>query len=1370
MSPSIASGEATFTLHAIQNPNEVVNWSEKKGALRPYYVSGEAWEAIYANFVSRVGSTIGQYNSALAENATALSNLGTYEENASSLMYFILGQCGLGEINQRYLLGAFGRGRILSYEMWGEVRNGQPVLHYANGKVREFFILGSVPGSFTGVPGDTARLQVNSGDGSWNLTESDGTLFHFSPDPTVAGRVRLDYAQDLNSNRVTFGYTSGRLTGLSTNNGDTTTYQYNARGRINQMTDPVGRLTTYSYDASGEHLLSISSLQGTTSFTYVSGQGAAREHAPQSVTASDGTHTFFEYDVQGRLIRTSRDGGAESKIYAYDGSGGVTITNALGASTRMFYNHFSQLGRMIGPLGAVQEYTYDNDHQLITLTGEGGIRTSMTYDDRGNRTGLNTPLGASLSASFGDTGNLAGLVDPRGNRTNFDYDPKRNLTRVIYPDGSAQQFDPDGQGRTIRWVNRRGQAVQYTLNSLGLTTRKEYPDGSGVDYTYDGRRNLQTISDARGIITFTYDGTDRLIRIDYPGGRFLVYTYDAHNRRAGLTTQDGFKVNFSYNSLGRLAGLTDGTGQILASYAYDPAGHLARKDLGNGTYATYEYDAAGHLLHLVNFNQSGTVISRFDYQYNRRGLMTRMTTPEGNRDYQYDASGQLVQVTLPGGRTIQYDYDLSGNRRGVTDNGTITEYFTNNLDQYSSAGPAEFRYDLDGNLISKQSSGITWTFSYNVENRLIGISGPSFSASYEYDALGNRATVVTNGVRREYQHDGGNLIGEYDGAGGLLAHYAHGQGLAARIDAAASRYYYHFDGSANTAQVSGSGGGILNTYSYLPFGEHLSGTEVIPNPFTFVGQFGVMEEGVGLYFMRHRFYDPGQGRFIQPDPIGLAGKDTNLYRYAGNLPNLRIDPSGLLYGGVITSQMMNQGTQVDWSNPGQVQQFLQANPSYGQIMANVQYLTNPDNPISQLPLQYAQQGQYGSAYASISASVVSMYTGMATFNQSFVYFQNVYNQYSHILNPHMQTHYDANGNFIAQLDDSDPAVQQALTAMNAEFANYLNQQCHNPPPPPDGPCVCPQGGTCLCPPLPPVGGSTTAIVTSYDPNVKITVGYGNEGFVTGDTPLVYTIYFENQASATAPAQKVVVTDQLSDKLDWSTVEFFSVGFNRIELFAPSGLQHYETTGSVASDPNPVRVRADFDANTGVLTWVIQSEDPVTHQLPEDPLAGFLPPNKSDCGGCGDGYVSFLVWPKNTVTSGEIIPNTASIVFDLNAPIVTDMVINTVDRLAPTTRVQAMPNKSYDRFIVTWGGSDNPGGSGIASYFIYVSEDGGPFTLWLAGTTETQAVYTGQLGHSYSFYSVAMDHLGNWEEKPAIAEASTNANLRQLYLPVIFKDN
>ena len=86
------------------------------------------------------------------------------------------------------------------------------------------------------------------------------------------------------------------------------------------------------------------------------------------------------------------------------------------------------------------------------------------------------------------------------------------------------------------------------------------------------------------------------------------------------------------------------------------------------------------------------------------------------------------------------------------------------------------------------------------------------------------------------------------------------------------------------------------------------------------------------------------------------------------------------------------------------------------------------------------------------------------------------------------------------------------------------------------------------------------------------MGYGENGYITGDGSILYTIFFENQASATAPAERVVVSDQLSTQLDWSTLELFSFGFNNVDITIPPGLQNVVTTTSVPTDPNRVRVR------------------------------------------------------------------------------------------------------------------------------------------------------------------------------------------------------
>jgi RHS repeat-associated protein len=89
---------------------------------------------------------------------------------------------------------------------------------------------------------------------------------------------------------------------------------------------------------------------------------------------------------------------------------------------------------------------------------------------------------------------------------------------------------------------------------------------------------------------------------------------------------------------------------------------------------------------------------------------------------------------------------------------------------------------------------------------------------------------------------------------------------------------------------------IVNQYSYDAFGNvanQLENTILQNQPFKYVGQYGVMTEPNGFYYMKARYYDPAVGRFISEDPIGFGGGDVNLMAYVGNNPVTGIDPSGL---------------------------------------------------------------------------------------------------------------------------------------------------------------------------------------------------------------------------------------------------------------------------------------------------------------------------------------------------------------------------------------------------------------------------------------------------------------------------------------------
>ncbi len=171
---------------------------------------------------------------------------------------------------------------------------------------------------------------------------------------------------------------------------------------------------------------------------------------------------------------------------------------------------------------------------------------------------------------------------------------------------------------------------------------------------------------------------------------------------------------------------------------------------------------------------------------------------------------------------------------------------------------------------------------------------------------------------------------------------------------------------------------------------------------------------------------------------------------------------------------------------------------------------------------------------------------------------------------------------------------------------------------------------------------------------------------------------------------------------------------------------------------------------------MRSLDASTGDLPEDPFAGFLPPN--DATHRGEGSLTYVVRSRPDLGDGTIITNRAVIVFDptygANPPILTPWVTNTVDGLPPSSAMASMPAAVEGEAVVSWTGQDAAGGSGIASYDIYASQDDGPYLPWLMATPENSARFSGMPGSSYRFYSVARDAAGNTEAPPTAPDTGT----------------
>ena len=352
--------------------------------------------------------------------------------------------------------------------------------------------------------------------------------------------------------------------------------------------------------------------------------------------------------------------------------------------------------------------------------------------------------------------------------------------------------------------------------------------------------------------------------------------------------------------------------RAVTTFGYDKAGN--RQSVSRATSATatpfsttgYTYDSLNRLTDIVNKNGSSAVVSSYHYGLRLDGKRYVVTesgpaTNGGTTNYTYDDAGKLTQEAGPYA-TIAYGYDNVGNRltRTVTGsttallpNGLTTNTYDNNDRVLTVNGAATHTYDLDGNEQTVNGQ----TASYDFENHLVSLGNLGSTASYVYDADGNRVSVSSTGTTTDYAVDTSlpyaSVIEEYAGGStAVSARYDYGDDLV-RMDRSSGVYYYLYDGLGSTRQLINTSGAVTDSYGYSAFGEMAAHTGSTVNPFLFNAQ--QFDGASGDYFLRARYYDQSNGRFISQDPFkGDPYDPVSLHRYlySGDEPVDYIDPGG----------------------------------------------------------------------------------------------------------------------------------------------------------------------------------------------------------------------------------------------------------------------------------------------------------------------------------------------------------------------------------------------------------------------------------------------------------------------------------------------
>ena len=353
-------------------------------------------------------------------------------------------------------------------------------------------------------------------------------------------------------------------------------------------------------------------------------------------------------------------------------------------------------------------------------------------------------------------------------------------------------------------------------------------------------------------------------------------------------------LNVINAAVGRLSEVTTtiaGSPQTLAgAVTWRADGRLTGRSFGNGLRETRTYDTRGQL----RTQQLGTEVTT--YAYDPAGNLLSRSWPGADHAWDYDALDRVTGDRLDA-RARSYAYDANHNRRDALIEGLPEAYgyapASNRLTALATPATSQvLTQDAAGNLTD---DGAGQTYAYNQAGRLASAETAAGITGYRYSALGLR-THKAGATTTVFHHDAaGRLLAETTADGTPIRSYVwFGDEPLAQLDGplgSETPTYLHTDHLATPRLGTDPAGIPVWRWESPAFGDAPPSLQLRTVNLRFPGQYYDAE--TGLHQNWHRDYDPRIGRYVQSDPVGLAG-GSNSYGYVQQNPNRHTDPTGQL--------------------------------------------------------------------------------------------------------------------------------------------------------------------------------------------------------------------------------------------------------------------------------------------------------------------------------------------------------------------------------------------------------------------------------------------------------------------------------------------